>query len=152
MHDGGFVGDPRHDIRLSRWRGTDTTFGPVGRLGITGAMVGFLVAGIAMMGISPFGLWFFLGWSVLAGYVFRQIWAPVRVEGSLRGPRAAIARRFPRAARPLPWGIVGGVAGAMALAALGAAWIEGDTLLRYGIVLLVGTVLLVIALLKLTEW
>ena len=53
LHDEGFVGAPMHDIHTSRWRASDTTFGPAGRLAITAATIAFLVSGLWMMGFTP---------------------------------------------------------------------------------------------------
>ena len=118
---------------------------------MTGLMIGMLVGALAMLGwFTPFALWYFLGWSILAGHVFRQVWAPVRVDDEPAGRRAALARRFPRAGRAVAPGVLLACIVA-ALAAAGVyAWIEGDTVLRFLIVLAVGTLLTVATLLRLT--
>lgn len=96
--------------------------------------------------ITPFGLWFFFGWAILAGFVLRQTWQPVRVEDDSPGLRGRIEQRLPRLGASIP---VRGVA----IAALGSTtlmvgygWISGDTMARFGIVIAF-TVLGVIALL-----
>jgi hypothetical protein len=152
LHDDGFVGAPMHDIHTSRWRASDTTFGPAGRLVITAATVAFLLTGLWMMGLTPFGLWFFLGWSILAGHIFKQIWAPVRIDGTPSGARASLERRFPRTGRAVQPGVLL----TLIVVAVGAAgiyaWIDGDTVVRFGIVLGLATLGLVSILLRLSDW
>jgi hypothetical protein len=58
-----YVRTPTHTVRTSRWRATDLTFGPAGRLTVTAVMFGILFIGFASTGLSPFGLWFFMGCS-----------------------------------------------------------------------------------------
>lgn len=141
-----------HDVHTSRWRASDTTFGPAGRVAITAAMIAFLTAGLWMMGPTPFGLWFFLGWSILAGHIFKQTWAPVRVDGAPSGARAALERRFPRAGRAVQPGLLLAPVVAMVTAAGIYAWVGGDTVVRYIMVLALATLVLVPTLLRLSDW
>lgn len=152
LHPDGFVGSPRHDVRTSRWRASPTTFGPIGRLLVTTLMIGMLVGALAMLGwFTPFALWYVLGWSIMAGHVLRQVWAPVPIGGRPSGPRAALARRFPRAGRALdPGALLACVVALLVMVGI-YAWIEGDTVLRFLIVLASGTVLMVATLLRLTS-
>ena len=152
LHDEGFVGAPMHDIHTSRWRASDTTFGPAGRLAITAATIAFLVSGLWMMGFTPFGLWFFLGWSILAGHVFKQVWAPVRVDGPPGRARGVLERRFPRAGRTVQPGVLLTI---LVVAMTGAgtyAWVDGDTVVRFLVVLALATLGLVSILLRLSDW
>jgi hypothetical protein len=152
LHDDGFVGVPMHDIRTSRWRATDTTLGPGGRLAITVATIAFLATGLWMMGLTPFGLWFFLGWSILAGHIFKQVWAPVRIDDAPRGARTALERRFPRAGRTVQPGVLLTCL-VVAVGAAGTyAWLDGDTVVRFLIVLALATLGLVSILLRLSDW
>jgi hypothetical protein len=152
LHDEGFAGAPMHDIHTSRWRASDTTFGPAGRLAITVATIAFLAAGLWMMGFTPFGLWFFLGWSILAGHIFKQVWAPVRIDGTPSGARAVLERRFPRAGRAVQPGVLLTLVVAAMTSAGVYAWVDGDTVVRFIIVLALATLGLVSILLRLSDW
>lgn len=115
-------------------------------------MIGLLVGALAMLGwFNPFALWYFLGWSILAGFVFRHVWAPVRVDDTVA---SRVARRFPTMGSAIAptAGRLFAVTVVVALGAVGAyVWFEGDTLLRFLIVLLLGTGLTVVTLLHLTS-
>jgi hypothetical protein len=139
-------------MKTSRWRKGPTTFGPVGRLGVTAVLILMLLWGlIASGGATPFGLWFFLGWSILAGIVLRQTWGPVRVDGPQRGLRPWIARRFPKAGADLSPRVVVASVAAPLLCAMTCGWFEGDTVVRFGIVVFLAMVGVVRLLLRLTD-
>jgi hypothetical protein len=134
---GGFVGTPSHTVRTSRWRATDLTFGPAGRLTVTAIVFVVLFIGFRSTGLSPFGLWFFMGWFVVASMVLKQTWQKVRISREeIPGRRARLASRFPRLARP-----IGGPIVSLALAVVGATvaviayWRLGQ-LGRFGIMVL----------------
>jgi hypothetical protein len=99
---GGNVGTPSHLVRTSRWRATELTFGPLGRLTVTAVVFGVLFAGMRSAGLSPFGLWFFMGWFVLASMVLKQTWQRVKIDPEeAPGRRARLAGRFHGLARPV---------------------------------------------------
>ncbi|MBA3764334.1 MAG: hypothetical protein H0X05_02345 [Actinobacteria bacterium] len=133
LHEGGFVGDPRLDVRTSRWRASPTMFGPAGRIGVTMGTVVFLLIGLAQTGglASPFGLWFFLGWAPAAGIVLRQTWRPVKIEDSSPGVRGRLERRFPRLGATIPMRGVVVVAGGATMMSLIYVWAAGDTFVRF---------------------
>jgi hypothetical protein len=134
---GGYVGTPSHTVRTSRWRATDLTFGPVGRLVVTAIVFGMLFVGMRSAGLSPFGLWFFMGWFILASMVLKQTWQRVRIEpDEPLSRRARLVARFPRLARPVGGPVVG-----LALAVIGAtvavvAYGQADRLGQFGIMVL----------------
>lgn len=67
---------PRRPQVLSRWRKTDTTFGPAGRLCWTVGVV--LAAGFFVFSGSPFAIG---GWCLIAGpMILRSVWRPGRVS------------------------------------------------------------------------
>jgi hypothetical protein len=112
----GYVGTPSHTVRTSRWRATELTFGPLGRLTVTAVVFGVLFVGMRSAGLSPFGLWFFMGWFILASMVLKQTWQRVKIDPEeTPGRRARLAGRFPRLARPVGGPLVG-----LALAVTGA--------------------------------
>ena len=152
LHEDGYVGQPWHDVHTSRWQASPTTFGPAGRLMVTAGVFGLLFVGLFWTGVfSPFGLWFFLGWSIVASFVLRQTWQPVRVEAPSGGLRGRIGQRFPRLGAPLPLRAIGvAAAGSIALMA-GYGWTTGDTLARYGMVIVVVMLGAIAMLLWLTE-
>ena len=84
-----FVGTPSHMVRTSRWRASDLTFGPRGRLAVTAIV--FIVFFVGMSGagwISPFGLWFFMGWFIMATMVLKTKatgWPSLLVPGRSAG-------------------------------------------------------------------
>jgi hypothetical protein len=148
----GFVGVPSHRVRTSRWRASATTFGPTGRLTVTALMLVMLATGLSATGvISPFGLWFFMGWMILAGFVLRQTWAPVKVDGPETGFRARVARRFPRAGARIDPRAALIVATVPLFGAMAYVWIEGDTLARFGLILVIAMIGLVALLISLTD-
>lgn len=66
---------PRADPVTSRWRKTDTTFGPVGRVAWTLAMVGVLVVFVFSGNPFAIGPWLLLAMPL----VLRSVWAEGRV-------------------------------------------------------------------------
>ncbi len=144
---GGYVGTPSHMLRTSRWRATELTFGPIGRLAVTGAVFGVLFVGMKGTGLSPFGLWFFMGWWILASMVLKQTWQRVRIDpDEAPGHRARLVGRFPRLARP-----VGGASVGLALTVVGVtvavvAYWQFDRLGRFGF-LVIGVMAVVSAVL-----
>jgi hypothetical protein len=54
----------------------------VGRIVTTAVVFGALFLGLSATGVvSPFGLWFFMGWSIVATMVLKQTW-----QGGHAGP------------------------------------------------------------------
>lgn len=102
LYHGDVSSAPVHDRPTSRWAASATTFGPVGRLVITAVLLGFGVANLVVLGATPFGLWFLLGFAILASFVLRSTWQAVPVERRQQGRRDVVARRFPRLAAPIP--------------------------------------------------
>jgi hypothetical protein len=147
LHEGGYVGDPVPDVHTSRWRASPTTFGPVGRLTVTASVFLFPAGGLTMTGglLSPFGLWFALAWSIVAGFVFRQTWAPVRI-GAPAGMRSRIARRYPRLGGSIPPRMLTAIALLGVVGVAGYGWTSGDTVARFGVVV-AGVMILAVALL-----
>lgn len=99
---GTFVGTPMHDRPTSRWAASPTTFGPVGRLVVTALLLAFGVGNLVMLGATPFGLWFLLGFAVFASFVLRSTWRPVPVQPSGPGRLDRLTRRTPMLAMPVP--------------------------------------------------
>ena len=132
-----YVGTPSHTVRTSRWRATDLTFGAGGRLVVTAVMFAVLFAGLSSTGASPFGLWFFMGWFILASLVLKQTWQKVRIDPTEpRGRRDRLAARFPRLGMPVGGSFVGlALTVVAATVALVAYW-RFDTLGRFGIAVL----------------
>jgi hypothetical protein len=137
-----FVGTPSHSVRTSRWRSSDLTFGPVGRIVTTAVVFGILVLGLSATGVvSPFGLWFFMGWSIVATMVLKQTWQRVRLdpdEPPARGARltAPLARRFPQLAKPIHGSLVRLAFAMVGITVAAVAYWQGDTLGRFGIMVL----------------
>lgn len=152
LHQNGYVGRPSHDVHTSRWQASPTTFGPAARLIVTAGVFGLLFVGLFWTGaFNPFGLWFFLGWSIVAGFVLRQTWQSVRVEAPSGGLKGRIGKRFPRLGAPLPLRAIGVAAtGPIALVA-GYGWTTGDTLARYAMVIVVVMLGAIAILLWLTD-
>jgi hypothetical protein len=105
LHDPGtYVGMPRADVRTSRWRGSATTLGPVGRLALTAAL-----------------LLIFPWWAVVLP--LRSVWRRTRVPaGAAPTALDRLAERHPFLGRRLalpPWAkaavVVAGAAGAVAI-------------------------------------
>ena len=74
---GGYVGRPMPTPRTSRWRSGPTTFGPVGRILSTVALVA--VFPWWGLGGNPFFLWSLMGWLGMAGIVLRSVWKRERI-------------------------------------------------------------------------
>ena len=135
---GPFVGSPRNDVRWSRWRESPTTFGPVGRLLVTLAVVAVGANAMLAMGpFSPFGLWFFMGYMVFATLVLKQTWQKVRADETSPGWRAKLDERHPMLgaqvnARAVRWG-----AAVVGLAIVLVAAIRSDQVGRFAITVVV---------------
>lgn len=138
LHRGDYAGALSPDVRTSRWRASPTTFGPFGRVVITAGLVLILAAGLFMAGPTPFGLWFLFGWTMLAALVLRSTWAPVRVEGEVRGPREWLRRRFPTLGQSLPAIVTLPVAAAALIGVAVWASFGGGPLERFLILLVLG--------------
>lgn len=118
---GGFVGDPVPDRSTSRWAASPTTFGPAGRLAVTAVVLAVGAAELLVLGTTPFGLWFLLGFAIIAAFVLRSTWRPVPVQTPDPGRVGALARRMPRLAVPVPrWGWL--VLAVVALIGAAFAW------------------------------
>jgi hypothetical protein len=130
-----YVGVPSHTIRTSRWRATELTFGPVGRIMTTVVMLAVLVVGWnSTGGASPFGLWFFMGWFIVASMVLKQTWQKVRLDpDEAPGRRARLTSRFPRLARPVSGSLVGVALAVIGATVIVAAYPQLDTLGRFGL-------------------
>lgn len=76
VHIGNYVGALRVESRHSRWRSSPTTFGPVGRVLATLAVL--------LMGpwtaISVFTILYVPVWIMLAIIILRQVWQRQKVE------------------------------------------------------------------------
>jgi len=74
IHVGDFVGTPLHrggDIpRWTRWESTATTFGPWGRVGLTGLILVTLIPALAFNGLV-----YVIAFPVVATVLLREIWA-----------------------------------------------------------------------------
>jgi hypothetical protein len=128
-----FVGEPSHTVHTSRWRGTDLTFGPMGRIVVTAVVFIALVAGwSATGGASATGLWFFMAWFIVASMVLKHTWQKVRVDpDDAPTQRARLVARFPRLGRGLESSVL-----RLALAIVGAAvtvslFLRADTFTRF---------------------
>jgi hypothetical protein len=127
---GGYAGRPMPALRTSRWRQGPTSFGPLGRILSTAAVVAlFPWWGL---GGNPFFLWSLMGWLGMAGIVLRSIWkrerivdpSPTRVEKlRARHPFLAQEIRLSGNARTLALVVVAGGAA--------AAWLSFDTGARF---------------------
>lgn len=135
LHD-GHVGTPSHEHRSSRWRRTPTTFGPFGRLAITGLLVLFVPIGFWTMGSAfwPLGLWYLLGYSLFASLVLRSVWHPVRIApDDDASPAGSWRVRHPHLGKEIS--LPPRLARTAGLASIGAlAWVavtSGDDLQRF---------------------
>ncbi|HEX7248182.1 MAG TPA: hypothetical protein VF351_08800 [Actinomycetota bacterium] len=102
--------------------------------------------GLFWTGPTPFGLWFFLAWSIVAGFVLRQTWLAVKIDVEPDGRRMRFARRFPRLAAPIPMRSAVAVVSGCLLLATAYGWATGDSIARFGIVI-VGVMFGLIAIL-----
>jgi hypothetical protein len=75
----GYVGQPRPDVHYSRWRGNALTFGPAGRLVITGCVVLFGVS-FVVQGFNPAMIWPLGMYMVAATIILKEVWKPVRID------------------------------------------------------------------------
>ena len=133
-----FVGTPSHVVRTSRWRASDLTFGPRGRLAVTAILFIMLFVGETGAGwISPFGLWFFMGWFILATMVLKTTWQRVRIDpDEPPGRREQLAKRFPRLSGNVSGSVVGLVVTVLAVTLGILAYWRGDQLGRFGLLVL----------------
>ena len=98
---GGFVDMPRHDVRYTRWQRSPSTFGPLGRLGITavlllGVPIAFMPMGSAFW---PVGLWFLLGYCLFSSLVLRSVWQRVPITDATESPPHEWRQGHPHLAR-----------------------------------------------------
>jgi hypothetical protein len=133
-----FVGTPSHMVRTSRWRASDLTFGPRGRLAVTPIVFIVLFVGESSAGwISPFGLWFFMGWFILATMVLKTTWQKVRIDPT--SPRDG-GRSWPSGSRgsvgTVSGSVVGLVVAVLAVTVAIVAYWKVDQLGRFGILVL----------------
>ena len=110
-----------------------------------------LAAGLFMTGPTHFGLWFLLGWTMLAALVLRSTWAPVRVEGEVGGPRQWLKRRSPRLSQSLPRSVMLPMAGAASIGVGVWASLAGDPLARFLVLLALSCVGLAAIVIWLTD-
>ena len=143
-----YVGTPSHTVRTSRWRATDLTFGPIGRLTVTVVVFLVLIVGWQSAGgASPTGLWFFMGWFIVASMVLKGTWQKVRLDpDEAPGQRARFAARFPRLGGAINGSILRVALVVVAATVAVIAYWQGDTLGRFGL-LVVGVMTAVSALL-----
>jgi hypothetical protein len=73
---GTYVGNVRVEARYSRWRASPTTFGPVGRVLATSAVI---LMG-PWTGISMFSILYVPVWIMLSTMILKQVWARQRVD------------------------------------------------------------------------
>lgn len=140
------VHEPDPGPRTSRWHAGPTTFGPVGRVGVTIA-VALLGPWRAFTGFDsiagPLMLWYLLGYTILAILVLRHVWRRERVVDqdipASEGLRSRLARRLPILGRPIPPTAVLGTLGVLALATVAVLWLSLDTQGRYYLVVVGGT-------------
>jgi hypothetical protein len=76
VHAGTYVGNVRVEARYSRWRASPTTFGPVGRVLATLAVI---LMG-PWTGISMFSILYMPVWIMLATMSLKQVWARQKVD------------------------------------------------------------------------
>jgi hypothetical protein len=131
----GFVADIAPRVRTSRWRASPLTFGPVGRLVVSAIVMLVLLMGTSQTGWwTPFGLWFFMGWFILASLVLRQTWQPVPIEDAERWLPARLRGRFPRMTAPVNASLVIVTVAVLTMLGVAVAWVRLDTLGRFGLV------------------
>ncbi len=67
--------------RTSRWIASPTQFGPFGRIAISVLFAAGVPLGVVSSGTAfwPVGLWFMLGYSVLASLVLHDVWRPTAI-------------------------------------------------------------------------
>jgi hypothetical protein len=76
VHAGDYVGQLRVERRYSRWRASPTTFGPVGRVLATLAVI---LMG-PWTGISMFTILYVPVWITVSVMILKQIWQRQKVE------------------------------------------------------------------------
>jgi hypothetical protein len=69
---------------------------------VTGLLLSFGVGNLLVLGATPFGLWFLLGFVTFASFVLRSTWRPVPLEQTGARPDRWLARHTPRSAAPVP--------------------------------------------------
>jgi hypothetical protein len=138
MYPAQYVGTDRPDVLYSHWRSGPMTFGPIGRVVVTLGLLAFLAFGLSASGPwSPFALWFFFGWSILASFVLRDIWKRTPLSRDARGPGAWLRRRFPSLSRPLATGTCRILLGVPIAIALVVFWLHADVLGRFALAVIV---------------
>ena len=76
MHAGNYVGNVKVEARYSRWRASPTTFGPVGRVLATLAVI---LMG-PWTGISMFSILYVPVWIMLATMILKQVWQRQKID------------------------------------------------------------------------
>ena len=76
VHAGNYVCNVRVEARYSRWRASPTTFGPVGRVLATLAVI---LMG-PWTGISMFSILYVPVWIMLATMILKQVWQRQKVD------------------------------------------------------------------------
>jgi hypothetical protein len=89
------VGTPRLEVPTTRFARSATTFGPVGRVGVTIAVllpapVWFVTMGTAFFAL---GLWGLLAHTVVATFVLKHVWRSIPTAAAEEPPRFVIALR-----------------------------------------------------------
>ena len=128
---GTYVGSPITTPRTSRWRAGPTTFGPLGRILCTLAIVA-MFPWWGLGGFNPLFLWALMGWLIMASVFLRSIWQPTRVVDEESTPREGCRERHPLLGRPIR--LTQGarlVSTAVIVVVAVAAWLGMDTGARY---------------------
>ena len=133
---GGYVGQPRHTPRTSRWRAGPTSFGPVGRILSTVALAAlFPWWGL---GGNPFFLWSMMGWLGMAGIFLRSVWKRERVLDATPTRLEGLRARHPFLAQEIRLrGTARTVVLVLALGGTAAAWFSLDTGARFYLAVIV---------------
>jgi hypothetical protein len=101
IHEPGtYVGAPIESPRTSRWRAGPTTFGPLGRILCTLAIVA-MYPWWGLGGLNPLFLWALMGWLIMASVFLRSTWKPTRIVGPEPTAGEAFLERHRFLGRPL---------------------------------------------------